>query len=64
MGREPSKQEFAVIVLGRFGTVVARTLLDHGCMVLGIDRRAALVVDKIEVWGISTGGLVLQAKIY
>jgi trk system potassium uptake protein TrkA len=38
MGRKANKQEFAVIGLGRFGTAVARMLLERGHAVLGIDR--------------------------
>ncbi len=38
MGRRANKQEFAVIGLGRFGTAVARMLLERGHAVLGIDR--------------------------
>lgn len=38
MARKSSKQEFAVIGLGRFGTAVARTLLAREHAVLGIDR--------------------------
>ena len=38
MARKSSKQEFAVIGLGRFGAAVARTLLAREHAVLGIDR--------------------------
>ena len=38
MARKASKQEFAVIGLGRFGSAVVRTLLARGHTVLGIDR--------------------------
>lgn len=38
MARKASKQEFAVIGLGRFGSAVARELLARGHTVLGIDR--------------------------
>jgi len=38
MARKASKQEFAIIGLGRFGTAVTRTLLARGHTVLGIDR--------------------------
>jgi trk system potassium uptake protein len=43
MARKASKQEFAVIGLGRFGTAVARTLLARGHTVLGIDRNREVV---------------------
>ncbi len=49
-GRKANNQEFAVIGLGRFGTAVARTLLERGHAVLGIDRdRAAaqLLADEL-----------------
>ena len=44
-GRKPgeSKQEFAIIGLGRFGTSVGRTLVESGHTVLGIDRDESLV---------------------
>ena len=43
MARKASKQEFAVIGLGRFGTAVARELLARGHTVLGIDRSREVV---------------------
>src|SRR5512136_1133033 len=43
MGRRADKQEFAVIGLGRFGTAVARMLLERGHTVLGIDRNREVV---------------------
>src|SRR5512143_2914496 len=43
MGRKANKQEFAVIGLGRFGTAVARMLLERGHTVLGIDRSREVV---------------------
>ncbi len=58
MGRKTSQQEFAVIGLGRFGTAVARTLLDHGRTVLGIDRdrnAVQLLADEL------TEALILDA---
>ena len=43
MARRTTSHEFAVIGLGRFGTSVALTLIQHGFSVLGIDRDAAIV---------------------
>ncbi|MFM9872578.1 MAG: potassium channel family protein [Fimbriimonadaceae bacterium] len=40
---EVARQEFAVIGLGRFGTSVARTLVEAGHTVLGIDQDMSLV---------------------
>jgi trk system potassium uptake protein len=37
------RQEFAVIGLGRFGSSLARTLVENGHTVLGVDRDPALV---------------------
>lgn len=42
-GRRLAKQEYAVIGLGRFGTSVARRLVESGHTVLGIDIDPALV---------------------
>ncbi len=39
MERDRSRRQFAVIGLGRFGMAVARTLVERGHEVLGIDRR-------------------------
>jgi trk system potassium uptake protein len=58
MARKTSKQEFAVVGLGRFGTAVARTLLERGRTVLGIDhdREAVqLLADEL------TEALILDA---
>ena len=58
MGRKTSKQEFAVIGLGRLGTAVARTLLERGRTVLGIDRdreAVQLLADEL------TEALILDA---
>jgi len=38
-----ASQEFAVIGLGRFGTSLARTLVENGHTVLGVDRSIELV---------------------
>jgi trk system potassium uptake protein len=43
MARKNHPQEFAVIGLGRFGSSVALTLMEHGCEVIGIDSDRALV---------------------
>jgi trk system potassium uptake protein len=58
MARKKSKQEFAVIGLGRLGTAVARTLLERGRTVLGIDRdreAVQLLADEL------TEALILDA---
>ena len=58
MARKKSKQEFAVIGLGRLGTTVARTLLERGRTVLGIDRdrnAVQLLADEL------TEALILDA---
>lgn len=56
--RKANMQEFAVIGLGRFGTAVARTLLERGHTVLGIDRdRAAVQLLADEL----TQALILDA---
>jgi trk system potassium uptake protein TrkA len=58
MGRKSNKQEFAVVGLGRLGTAVARTLLERGRTVLGIDldREAVqLLADEL------TEALILDA---
>jgi trk system potassium uptake protein TrkA len=58
MARKTSKQEFAVIGLGRLGTAVARTLLERGRTVLGIDRdreAVQLLADEL------TEALILDA---
>ena len=58
MARKKSKQEFAVIGLGRLGTTVARTLLERGRTVLGIDRdRSAVQLLADEL----TEALILDA---
>lgn len=43
MARKPSRLEFAVIGLGRFGRSVALNLLERGHTVLGIDRDPNIV---------------------
>ena len=43
MARKNRRNEFAVIGLGRFGTSLARQLVQRGHTVLGIDRDRALV---------------------
>jgi trk system potassium uptake protein len=58
MARKKSKQEFAVIGLGRLGSAVARTLLERGRTVLGIDRdrnAVQLLADEL------TEALILDA---
>jgi len=58
MARKTNKQEFAVIGLGRLGTAVARTLLERGRTVLGIDRdrnAVQLLADEL------TEALILDA---
>ena len=58
MARKKSKQEFAVIGLGRLGTAVARTLLERGRTVLGIDQdriAVQLLADEL------TEALILDA---
>lgn len=44
-------QQIAVIGLGRFGNVLARTLSESGAQVVGIDRNDALVNDVRDVVG-------------
>lgn len=58
MARKAKKEEFAVIGLGRFGTAVARTLLERGHAVAGIDRdrnAVQLLADEL------TEALILDA---
>ncbi|MCB0227948.1 MAG: TrkA family potassium uptake protein [Anaerolineae bacterium] len=43
MARKNRRNEFAVIGLGRFGSNLARQLVQRGCTVLAIDRDRALV---------------------
>ncbi|MFN3373900.1 MAG: potassium channel family protein, partial [Chloroflexus sp.] len=43
MARKPSRLEFAVIGLGRFGRSVALNLIERGHTVLGIDRDPNIV---------------------
>ncbi len=58
MARKANTQEFAVIGLGRFGAVLARTLLERGHTVLGIDRdRGAVQLLADEL----TQALILDA---
>lgn len=45
MPRQRRNTDIAVIGLGRFGTSLALTLMDHGYTVLGIDRDPRLVQD-------------------
>ncbi len=48
MARSGSRQEFAVIGLGRFGTSLATALLTMGHTVLAIDRDRELVQDLVD----------------
>lgn len=43
MSRQRPEMEFAIIGLGRLGQSLARTLVERGCRVLGIDQDAVLV---------------------
>src|SRR5512139_2885946 len=58
MARKTSKQEFAVIGLGRLGTAVARTLLERDRTVLGIDRDREVVQPRTDEL---TEALILDA---
>lgn len=48
MPRSNHKSEFAVIGLGRFGSSLARTLMQRGAVVLGIDRSPELVQQMAD----------------
>lgn len=48
MARPTLDSEFAVIGLGRFGSSVARTLIEHGRTVLGIDRDMRIVQELAD----------------
>jgi trk system potassium uptake protein TrkA len=48
MAKRQNNSEFAVIGLGRFGTSVARTLMERGFTVLGIDREMRVVQDLAD----------------
>jgi len=48
MARQNVKSEYAVIGLGRFGTSVARTLVERGFTVLGIDRDMRIVQELAD----------------
>lgn len=48
MAKRNTQTEFAVIGLGRFGTAVALTLMEHGYTVLGIDRNLRKVQDLAD----------------
>jgi trk system potassium uptake protein len=48
MARHNVKSEYAVIGLGRFGTSVARTLVERGFTVLGIDRDMRIVQELAD----------------
>jgi trk system potassium uptake protein TrkA len=49
MARNNHPKEYAVIGLGRFGSSVARTLMERGAVVLGIDRSPDIVQDLADV---------------
>lgn len=48
MAKLKTNQEFAVIGLGRFGSSVARTLVERGFTVLGIDRSMRIVQELAD----------------
>jgi trk system potassium uptake protein TrkA len=49
MPRNQHNKEFAVIGLGRFGSSLARTLIERGAVVLGVDRSTDLVQSMADV---------------
>ena len=49
MDRDKSTQQFAVIGLGRFGRAVAKTLVERGHEVLGIDAREDYVQQSKDI---------------
>lgn len=47
--RNQPNKEYAVIGLGRFGSSLARTLIERGAVVLGVDRSPELVQSLADV---------------